>query len=136
MIKPRSRLLTAALSGTILTWLAVAPLAGAVPGDLRLVDAARRQDQEAVRALLKQQVDVNSTQADGASALAWAAHWDDLETAELLMRAGAKVNVSNELGVTPLMLSSVNGSAALVAALLRAGADRSEERRVGKECRL
>ena len=41
-----------------------------------------------MRSLLKQRDRVNTPQADGSTALAWAAHRDDLETAELLIRAG------------------------------------------------
>jgi ankyrin repeat protein len=76
-----------------------------------------------VRALIAQQVDVNTPQADGATALAWAAHREDLEIAELLIRAGANVNAANDYGVTPLALASANGSAAMVEKLLNAGAD-------------
>ena len=62
-------------------------------GDLRLIDAVKARHTESVRALVKQQVDVNRAQPDGATALHWAAHWDDLETADLLIRAGARPNV-------------------------------------------
>ena len=40
--------------------------------DFRLVEAVKEQDYEAVRALLKQRVDVNAPQPDGATALHWA----------------------------------------------------------------
>ena len=102
--------------------LSVASLAAA-SGDLRLVEAVAKQDKEEVRSLLKQHLDVNTPQADGATALHWAAHWDDLETAELLLRAGAKVNVRNDYGATPLSLACTNGNAAVVGRLLTAGAN-------------
>ena len=92
-------------------------------GDLRLVDAAKNRNHEAVRSLLQQHVDVNTPQADGATPLAWAAHWDDLETADLLIRAGANVNAANSYGVTPLSLACTNQSTAMVEKLLKAGAD-------------
>jgi uncharacterized protein len=107
-------------------WLApLLSIAGfaATGGDLRLVDAAKSRNHEAVRSLLQQHVDVNTPQADGATALAWAAHWDDMETAELLIRAGANVNAANGYGVTPLSLACTNQSAAMVERLLKAGAD-------------
>jgi ankyrin repeat protein len=91
--------------------------------DLRLVEAAERGDAAAVRALLGQKVDVNLSQADGTTALAWAVHRDDVGTADLLIRAGANVNAANEYGVTPLSLACTNRNAALVSKLLDAGAN-------------
>ena len=102
--------------------LSVSAFAG-TSSDLRLVDAAKNRDREAVRSLLKQRVDVNTPQADGATALAWAAHWDDVETADLLIHAGANVNAANSYGVTPLSLACTNQNAAMVEKLLNAGAD-------------
>jgi ankyrin repeat protein len=92
-------------------------------GDLRLVEAVRNRNREAVRTLLQQRVDVNVRQADGATALHWAAYRDDLETAGLLIRAGADVNVTNELGIAPLYLACENGNAVMVETLLRSGAN-------------
>ena len=91
--------------------------------DLRLVDAVQHRQKAAVLSLLKQKIDVNTPQPDGATALAWAAHWDDLETADLLIRAGANANAANDYGVTPLSLACTNRSAAMVEKLLKAGAD-------------
>jgi len=92
----------------------------AMAGDLRLVEAAQSQDREAVRALLRQHVDVNAPQGGGASALHWAAYWDDGVTADLLIRAGANVNATTDLGVTPLALVSTG---AMAGKLLAAGAN-------------
>ena len=94
----------------------------ATSSDLRLVDAVRKGDQEAVAVLLPQ-VDVNARQPDGATALAWAAHRDDLETAKLLIQGGADVNAANEYGATPLSLGCINRNAQMVELLLEAGAD-------------
>ena len=88
-----------------------------------LADAAEKSDRAAIRALLKQRADVNATQADGMTALHWAAHHDDREVAELLVRAGANVKAANRYGVTPLSLACTNGNAAIVELLLKAGAD-------------
>ena len=66
---------------------------------------------------------MNAPQPDGATALHWAAHRDDLTTADLLIRAGARANAANDLGVTPLYLACTNRSAAMVKKLLTAGAN-------------
>jgi ankyrin repeat protein len=91
-----------------------------------LVEAAKARDQQKVRALLKQKVDVNGRSLDGATALLWAAHWNDLATADLLIRAGADVNAANDYRVTPLSEACINGSAPLVETLLKAGAHPDE----------
>jgi ankyrin repeat protein len=105
--------------------LLVAPanLAVAAGADQRLVTAAAEQDRAAVRALLKERVDVNVARADGATALLFAAHWNDLDTVDLLLRAGANVNAADDHGVTPLARACENSSVAMVERLLNAGAD-------------
>jgi ankyrin repeat protein len=107
-------------------WLLIALSAGlglAAAGDPRLVEAMKGKDAPAVRALLKQRVDVNATQGDGATALHWAAHHDDLASADLLINAGARVDAANDLGATPLHLACINRSAPMVERLLAAGAN-------------
>ena len=88
-----------------------------------LADAAEKMDRTRIRALLKQGVDVNARQGDGATALHWAAHQDDRAMVERLVRAGANVEVANDLGVTPLLLACTTGSTAVVEALLAAGSN-------------
>jgi ankyrin repeat protein len=60
---------------------------------------------------------------DGSTALHWASHWDELDTADLLIRAGADVNAATTLGVTALALACENGSEMMVEKLLNAGAN-------------
>ena len=88
-----------------------------------LADATEKMDRSKIHALLQQHVDVNTPQADGMTALHWATYLDDLEIAELLVRAGANVKVANRYGVTPLSLACTNGNDAMVGMLLKAGAD-------------
>ncbi len=92
-------------------------------GESPLVDAAKRQDGAAVRALLRDGADVDRPRGDGATALHWAAYWDGVETVRLLLASGAAVDPANALGVTPLWLAANNGSPAVVEALLAADAD-------------
>ena len=102
--------------------LAVSSIA-AGGADGALVDAAKRADWGAVRVLLGQGADVTAPETDGSTALHWAGYWDDVETADLLIRAGAEVSAANDLGVTPLWTACENGSATMVARLLQAGAN-------------
>ena len=95
----------------------------ALGADLRLVEAVRNQDQQQVRTLLNQKADVNVRAGDGSTALLWAAHWNDLETAGRLIRAGANANTANDLRMTPLSEACTSGSVALVDLLLKAGAN-------------
>ena len=96
---------------------------GAVGREVPLVEAVKRADTHAVRTLLQQTVDVNATEADGATALHWAAYVDDVETADLLLRAGANVNAVTRYSVTPLSLACTNGNPAIIEMLLNAEAD-------------
>src|SRR5579863_7050437 len=68
-----------------------------------VADAAMKGDKSAVRALL-QKADVNAPQADGATALHWAAYLNNLELADLLIAARANVKAANRDGATPLSL--------------------------------
>jgi ankyrin repeat protein len=105
--------------------LAMAAIAGtaAAPPDRRVADAAQGKDWTAVAALIKRGVDVNVPQPDGGTALHWAAHWDDLQGADLLLKAKANVNAANELGMTPLALACINASAPMALKLLASGAN-------------
>jgi ankyrin repeat protein len=105
--------------GSSLLVLLSAVIAAAAVSDV--ADAAMAKNLPAVRSLLQQKADVNGTQTDGATALHWAVQWDNLEMAELLILAGANVTASNRFGVTPIALAGINGSAAMIATLLKAG---------------
>ena len=88
-----------------------------------LADAMETVNLERVRALIEDGADVNAAQADGTTALHWAALRDQLETATALVRAGAEVDAANRYGVRPLNLACTNGNEAIVRLLLDAGAD-------------
>src|ERR1700757_5408261 len=100
--------------------LAVALMAaGAV--NTPVADAAMKGDEPALRALLAQKADVNAPQADGTTAIQWAAYRNDLATADLLIKAGANVKLANQDGATPLWLAAQNGNAVMIARLLEGG---------------
>ena len=102
----------------------IAPgLAMAATSAAPLFQAVRNNDTQQIRRLLKQHADLNATQGDGATALHWAAHLDNVAAANLLIRAGAHVNAANDDGATPLYLACMNHSAPMVERLLAAGAD-------------
>ena len=103
--------------------LVAASLTGVLASDQPLPDAARNAEWGVVRALVEQGGDVTARQGDGATALHWAAYWDEGELADLLIGAGADVNAANDLGVTPLWAAAENRSAVMVRRLLDAGAN-------------
>lgn len=123
---------TGRFGAVVLVALAAASTGLSASGDRRLVDAVAARRGAEVRALLAERVDVNVAQPDGATALHWAAYWDDLDLTATLLRAGARVDAVNELGVFPLALACDNGSATMVQALLAAGADARAARPTGE----
>jgi uncharacterized protein len=88
-----------------------------------IADAAMNADAATVRVLVQQKADVNAAQADGATAIQWAAYRDDLEMADVLIAAGANTKLANREGATPLYLASLHGSATMIGKLLKAGGD-------------
>jgi ankyrin repeat protein len=86
-----------------------------------IADAVMNQDPSAVHALLAKKADVNAAQADGTTALHWAARWNDLATAGLLIGTGANAGAANHDGATPMFLAAQNGNAAMIELLLKAG---------------
>jgi ankyrin repeat protein len=109
-------------------FLIIPLLSIAAPVDLTqslppIIKAAKGDNKDAVRALIKQHANVNAPEIDGTTALHWAAQINDTELAGLLIQAGANVKAANRYGVTPLSLASTNGNAAMIERLLKAGAD-------------
>src|ERR1700730_15742555 len=116
------RLLMNALSLSALGALGLSVLLHAAPSTL--AEAAMQGDKDTVRGLLKNGTDVNSAQADGMTALHWAALKDDVDLARMLLYAGANVRATTRLGgYTPLLMASKNGNVGMIEALVNAGAD-------------
>src|ERR1700704_3582203 len=66
-----------------------------------LADAVEKQQRVKIQALLEQNAGVTAAQVDGMTALHWAAYLDDLDTAKLLIKAGADARATNRYGVAP-----------------------------------
>jgi|GEM_PF-127023 len=107
--------------------VAAGVLAAATPGWASdVADAVMRGDGARLEQLLQQGADVNEPQADGATALHWAAYRNDLDAVRRLLAAGADVNVANRTGTTPLLMASIAGNAEMIRLMLEAGADPNE----------
>ena len=88
-----------------------------------LIEAVKQGDVATVRALLAEPVDANAAEADGTTALHWAAHLGDAMSADLLLDAGAEVKAATRNGATPFSLACYKGHAAVIERLLEAGED-------------
>jgi cytohesin len=97
-----------------------------------VADAAMRGNNAEVRRLVQAGADANLPQADGATALHWAAYHGDVGLALLLLEAGADVAAANRNGSTPLWLAASRGDAAIIEALLKGGADANEPLPLGR----
>ena len=100
-----------------------ADVVATAPKPSPLADAVQRGDASTIQALLKKKIDVNAPQANGATALHWAAYRSDAESAAALIRAGANINLTNNYGVTALAIAAQQGNPAVLDLLLKAGAN-------------
>ena len=110
-------------------------LAGVLPfaaAGTPLIDAVKREDAAAVNALLDRGTEVDAAEADGTTALHWAAQRGDAAIVALLLDAGANASAANRFKVTPLELAANNGNAEIVTRLLDAGADANARSREGQ----
>ena len=97
-----------------------------------LPDAAEKQDWPRMAALLAAKSDANAAQADGTTALHWAAYHERDALVAKLLATGAKADAVNRYGITPLLLACQNGNGKIVKALLAAGADANATQRGGE----
>jgi uncharacterized protein len=97
-----------------------------------LATLAERQDWSTVTGRLSAKVDANASQADGTTALHWAAYHDQADILEGLLAAGAKPDATNRYGITPMLLAAENGSSHIVSLLIRAGAEVNAVQRGGE----
>lgn len=114
----RAKILSGVCAGVLL-----ASGAGLAAESGTIANAAASRDGAAVRAMLEAGADVNAGQPDGATALHWAVHFDDLDLAQVLIAEGADVDAQNDYGATPLILACTNANGAMVERLIEAGAN-------------
>src|SRR5690242_1280247 len=99
-------------------------LAADAPNTAPLANAIKSgQRGAAIDMIAKKSADVNAAEADGSTALLWAANLNDTEIATRLLKAGANPNARNQLGSTPLSEAAFNANTEMIRALLDAGAD-------------
>ncbi|GLT55205.1 hypothetical protein SLA2020_283480 [Shorea laevis] len=87
-----------------------------------LIWAAGHGQEDAVKVLLEHHASLNAETDDNITALLSSVAAGSLACLELLIQAGAKVNISAG-GATPLHIAAYNGSLEIINCLLKAGAD-------------
>ena len=97
-----------------------------------VADAAMQRNHAELLRLLEEGAEVNSRQADGATALHWAAYHGNADLAELLLEAGADPSAANRNGSTPMWLAASQGDATMIETLIDGGADTNEELPLGR----
>lgn len=97
-----------------------------------VADAAMQGDIETVNLLLESGADVNRVQADGATALQWAAYHGNADMVALLLEAGADPSIANRNGSTPMWLAASRGDSDVIEILLEGGADANESLPLGR----
>ncbi len=108
--------------------LAAALFLGSVPlaTDAPLADAAMRNEEARVAALLEEGANPDQAQGDGMTALHWAAAHGNGRMASMLLESGASPSPGTRIGAyQPLHLAAKAGAAEVVELLLSYGADPS-----------
>ncbi|HLQ76318.1 MAG TPA: ankyrin repeat domain-containing protein [Terriglobia bacterium] len=121
----------------LLTAAVISPSVGLAAGaePAALSDAARAGNWATVRSLIADGLKgdgVNSSDNDGTRPLHWAVRADELEIADLLLKAGADATAQNRLGLTALNLAATNGNGAMIRKLLDHGANANEVEKTGE----
>ena len=109
---------------TALLSLGAAAFSPAAFSQETLSDLIRAGNREAVlAAITSPDLDVNTPDPDGSTALLWATYKVDHQLVSALLKAGAKVNVTNNFGSSPLSEAVKLGDVELVRTLLDAKAN-------------
>ena len=118
--------------GRALALASILLFANAAVAQPLVADASMQRDDAEVRRLLEDGADARLPQADGTTALHWAAYHSDASLAGLLLDAGADPSAATRNGATPMWLAASIGDAAVIEVLLDAGADANEVLPLGR----
>lgn len=97
-----------------------------------VADAVMRRDSARLEQLIKAKADVNAAQADGTTALHWAAYHGDTTVATRLLKARANPAAVTGTGMTPLALACEAGNEKMVELLLKRRADPNQTLKNGE----
>ena len=109
------------LALVLLCAMATPAMAGALED--RLADAVRDNDVVAVKSLLGRHANPNARLADKSTALTWAVDRQSGEMVKALLAAGAKADIVDFQGATPVVVACQLGDPGIVTSLLKAGAN-------------
>jgi ankyrin repeat protein len=115
----------------MLTLLSVA-CAAVAHASSDVADAVMHRYSAQLEQLLHAKADVNAAQADGSTALHWAAYYSDDSTADALLKHDAKTSVITDTGMTPLALACEAGDVDIVRLLLKHHADPNQTLKNGE----
>ena len=85
----------------------------------RLAEAVRGNDEAAIKSLLAKHVAVNAPLPDKSTVLSWAVDRQNPRSVDMLLAAGAKPNITDIDGASPLTLACERGDPQIVASLLK-----------------
>jgi ankyrin repeat protein len=85
--------------------------------------AAMNGNVEVMKLLLCRDVKINQQDAEGQTALMYAAHYGHPAAVELLLSQGAKTEIKDQFGRTALTVATIQGKIDVVRVLLAAGAN-------------
>jgi ankyrin repeat protein len=97
----------------------------------RLVDAARNGDEKEMKELIEMGVDVTTPNAQGWTALTFAAGVGNVANVQMLLSAGSNANQVEEDGWTPVMFAAYQGHTKVVDILLEAGGSATTKSNLG-----
>jgi len=104
----------------LIVFMTLSPLEA---NEKQVLQAVMKADTTRLSQLLNDGHDPNAHDADGFTALHYAAINNDSVSIRLLLDAGAMINARTDLGVTPLHITAVKGHHQAMGQLLDAGAD-------------